>query len=117
MDTNQKRRRRFSVAFKKEKVKMIEDGQISVLQLSRIYDVSDTAIYKWKKKFGKMAADEWVVVQKESEGKVTQSLHKKIADLEGALGRETLEKTYLMLVVELASEHYGEDIKKKFSQR
>ena len=43
--------RHFSEAFKKEKVKMIEDKQITVLQLSKIYEVSDAAIYKWIRQY------------------------------------------------------------------
>ena len=43
--------RHFSEAFKKEKVKMIEEKQVTVLQLSRLYNVSQRAIYNWIKKY------------------------------------------------------------------
>jgi len=59
--------RQFSTDFKKEKVKQIDDGKITVLQLSRIYEVSSTAIYKWIRKYSRYAGqNERVVVQKES---------------------------------------------------
>ena len=42
-----KTRRHFSEAFKKEKVKMIEDRTMTVLQLGRIYEVSNVSVYNW----------------------------------------------------------------------
>ena len=59
--------RRFSTAFKKEKVELIDQGKLSVKEVSEIYEVSDTAIYRWIKKFSKIAKDERVIVEKVSE--------------------------------------------------
>ena len=60
--------RQFSTEFKKEKVRQIDEGKITVLQLSRIYEVSATAVYKWVRKYSRYAGqNEKVVVQKESE--------------------------------------------------
>ena len=49
MGIERKKRRTFSLAFKKEKVGLLDEGKISVKELSDIYEVSATAIYKWKK--------------------------------------------------------------------
>lgn len=44
--TQQKYNRQFSTVFKKEKVKQIEKGLVSVRAISEMYGVSHTAVYK-----------------------------------------------------------------------
>jgi transposase-like protein len=112
----QKRIRHFSEAFKIEKVKMIEEGQVTVLQLSRIYQVTDAAIYKWIRKYStRISKAERVVVEKESEGSKTIELLQKLAELERKVGQKQLQIEYLEKVIELGSEEVGFDIKKKFA--
>lgn len=107
--------RHFSEAFKKEKVKMLEHKEISVLELSKIYDVSATAIYNWIRKYSTLISKkERVVVEKESEGKKTLSLLKHISELERKIGQQQLSIDYLGKVIELASDEVGFDIKKKY---
>ena len=106
--------RRFSEAFKREKVKEIEEKTITVLQLSRIYDVSPTAIYKWIRKYSKHKGKrERVIVEKESESYKTYQLHRKVAELERLLGQKEIEISYLNKVIETGNEMLGEDLKKK----
>jgi transposase len=108
--------RHFSETFKQEKVKMIEDKQLTVLQLSRIYEVSQTAVYKWIRKYStRISHGEKYIVEKESEGTKTLELMKRIAELEQAVGRKQLEIDYLNTVIELGSAEIGIDIKKKFA--
>ncbi len=112
----QKRIRHFSEAFKIEKVKMIEDGQFTVLQLSRIYQVTDAAIYKWIRKYSTLISKaERFVVEKESEGSKTLELLQKLAEFERKVGQKQLQIDYLEKVIELGSEEVGFDIKKKFA--
>lgn len=113
-----KQNRRFSTAFKREKVKQLESGRISTLQLSRVYDVSTTAIYKWKRKYGKtLPAGERMVVEKESEGQKLMELLKRVSELEGKVGRQHLEIDYLEKIIEYGSEFTNTDIKKKFESK
>jgi transposase len=110
--------REFSTEFKKEKVKQIDEGKISVLQLSRIYEVSPTAVYKWVRKYSRYAGqNEKVVVQKDSEQAKTLSLLKKVAELEQLVGQKQVEVEYLKKVIEFGSEVTEMDIKKKFESR
>jgi transposase-like protein len=110
--------RQFSTEFKKGKVRQIDDGKISVLQLSRIYEVSSTAVYKWIRKYSRYAGqNEKVVVQKESEQAKTLLLLKKVADLEQLVGQKQVEVEYLKKVLEFGSEITETDIKKKFESR
>ena len=97
---------------------MIEDKQITVLQLSKIYEVSDAAIYKWIRKYStRIARVEKYVVEKESEGSKTLELMKHIAELERKVGQKQLQIDYLEKVIELGSEQVGVDIKKKYASQ
>lgn len=108
--------RRFSEAFKKEKVKLIENRQFTVKQLSRIYEVSETAIYKWIRTYStKISKSEKVVIEKESEGAKTLELLNQVAKLERKIGQKQLEIDYLEKVIELGNEEVGFDIKKKYA--
>ncbi|MEE9373678.1 MAG: hypothetical protein V3V00_11560 [Saprospiraceae bacterium] len=103
----------YSRTFKEEKVKMIEEGKITVIQLSKIYQVSRAAIYSWVSKYGRLPKTERLVVEKESEGSKSMEFLGRIKELEAALGRKDLENTYLRTVIEKANEYYKCDIEKK----
>jgi transposase-like protein len=110
--------RGFSAEFKKEKVKQIDDGKVTVLQLSRIYEVSTTSIYNWIRKYSRYAGQhEKIVVQKESEQARTERLLKKVSELERLVGQKQVEVEYLKKVIEFGSEITETDIKKKFESR
>ena len=103
----------FSVALKKEKVKLIDEGKLTVKQVSDLYDVSQTSVYNWIKKFTTITRDERVVVEKASEATRTQELYKHVRDLEQALGRKQMELDYYKEIVRLESELEGVDVEKK----
>jgi len=114
MNNQRKPRRTFSPAFKKEKVLLIEQGDLSVMELSLIYEVSRSAIYKWLRKYSKLAKTEQVVVEKKSEHKKNIELIKRIRELEQAVGRKQLELDYYKSFVEIINEQQGVDIEKKY---
>jgi len=108
--------KQFSVAFKKEKVAKIESKQLTVRQISRIYEVSETAVYKWIRKYStKISKAERLVIEKESEGAKTLELLKRVAELERIVGQKQLQIDYLEKSIELGSEEVGFDIKKKYA--
>jgi transposase-like protein len=110
--------RQFSTAFKKEKIKQFDEGKITVLQLSRIYEVSTTAIYQWIRNYSRYAGqNEKVIVQKESEQAKTERLLKKVSELERLIGQKQVEVEYLKKVIDFGSEITETDIKKKFESR
>lgn len=51
----------FSLTLKKEKVKLIDEGKITVKQVSDLYDVSQTSVYNWIRKYSTIRRDERVV--------------------------------------------------------
>jgi transposase len=103
----------FSLTLKKEKVKLIDEGKITVKQVCDLYDVSQTSVYNWIRKYSTIRRDERVVVEKISEASKTQMLYKQVRDLEQALGRKQMELDYYKEIVKLESEREGVDIEKK----
>lgn len=110
-------RRTFSTAFKKEKVSLLESGKISVKELSKIYEVSETSIYKWLRLFSKRGKTERIVVEKISEEKKNIELYSRIRDLEQIVGKKQMELDYYKSIVDIIKEEEGEDIEKKYKRR
>ena len=48
-----KMRSTFSIEFKKEKVLLIEQGKLKVSEVSKMYEVTQTAVYKWLLKYSR----------------------------------------------------------------
>lgn len=109
--------RYFSESFKKEKVKQLVAKQISIKELSELYDVSRTSVYKWLYQYSPHHKRGTIqVVEMESEALKTKVLLAKVAELERALGRKQLEVDFNNKVIEIASKEIGYDIKKKHGQ-
>lgn len=106
--------RYFSERFKKEKISQLVAKQVSIKELSELYDVSRTTLYKWLYLYSphhKRGTKQ--VIEMESEALKTKALLAKVAELERALGRKQLEIDFNNKLIELASEEVGYDIKKK----
>lgn len=109
--------RHFSEVFKREKVKLYEEGKLSVIQIQKMYNVSGTAVYNWIKRYGTIPKGERMVVEKESEELKVLFYMNKVAELERALGQLHLELTYSNEVISQASAALGIDIKKKYKSQ
>ena len=113
MKNERKLRRTFSIEFKKEKVSLIDSGKLTVREVSDIYDVSHTAVYKWIKKFSRIDKTERIVVEKISEEQKNKELLKRISELERIVGKKQLELDYYKTTIEVLNEQEGEDLVKK----
>lgn len=110
-------RRTFSTAFKKEKVALIDSGKISVRELSDVYGVSPTAIYKWLRKYSNLEKGERVVVEKISEEQKNRELLKRIEELERAVGKKQLELDYYKTALDIIQEQEGDGLVKKYKPK
>lgn len=111
-------RRIFSDTFKRQKVKELEAGLLSIAELSKLYSVSRQAIYKWLHKYSPHHKKGTVqVVQMESESKKTQQLLERVKDLERHVGLKQLEIDYLNKLLEVSSEELKIDLKKNFGTK
>lgn len=109
--------RRFSEAFKREKVSLITSRKMSVADVASSYGVSKTAVYKWVQKFSGLHKTERIVVEKVSEATKTRELLKHIQKLEVELGRLHLENVLQAAIIDCGSQLLGEDLKKKFDSK
>lgn len=109
-----KSRRRYSLEFKKKKIRELESGQTTVREIVELYGIHKSVIYNWKTKFGTYPKDEVLVIETESDFLKSQDLEKEIAKLKQLLGTAHIELSYWKEVCRSASEAYGEDVEKKF---
>lgn len=120
MQENMKKRverRVFSEEVKLELVRVIEKGESTVLEVSRIYSVSCTAVYKWLRKYSDLyKSNKRVIVESKSLSTKNLEQKKQIADLEKAVGQKQMRIDYLEKLLEVASERLGEDIEKKIGR-
>ncbi len=109
-------KRYFSEEFRIQKVKEIEQNQIGVSELCKLYSVSSTAVYNWMHKYSvHLKKGVTQVIEMESESRKTKLLQVRLAELERIVGQKQLQIDYLEKIIELGSEEVGIDIKKKFS--
>ena len=108
--------RYFSEEFRIQKVKEIEQNQIRIAELCKLYGITRAAVYKWIYKYSlhlKKGVNQ--VIEMESESRKTKLLQARLAELERIVGQKQLQIDYLEKIIELGSEEVGTDIKKKFS--
>jgi len=110
------RRRVFSNEFKKSKVADIIEKKITVTELSRLYGISRSSIYKWKAKYDPHYEPKTrIVIEMQSEAQKTKELLQRLAELERIIGQKQLEIDFKDKMIELASQELKVDIKKKYN--
>ena len=108
--------RYFSEDFKKKKVEELDKRIITLSELCRQYEVSSTAVYKWIYKYSLMRKKGIkMVVEAKSDTAKIQALKQHIAELEQLLGQKQFEVDFMNKQMEIVSEKYGIDFKKKAS--
>lgn len=110
-----KQRRTFSEEFKKSKVKELIEKRITVTEISRMYEVTRSAIYKWLYKYSLHHKQKTIlVVQMESEEQKTKYFMQRVSELERIVGQKQLELDFLNKLLEIGSAELGFDLKKNF---
>lgn len=106
----------FSVPFKKQKVKELLNKQTTIREISDLYGVSRSAVYKWLYKYSPHHERGTIqVVQMESEAAKTKLLQSRLKESEAMIGRQQLKIDYLEQLIELASKELGYDLKKNYA--
>lgn len=111
--------RYFSESFKKKKVEELDKKLTTVLDICKVYEVSNTAVYKWIYKYSIMRKKSIkMVVEPLSDTLKIKALKQHINELEQMLGRKQFEIDFLQKQIDLVTEELGVDFKKKvFGQR
>jgi transposase-like protein len=118
LEKKSRQNRYFSESFRKKKVKEIEQNIATISEISREYQVSKTAIYKWIYKYSHMyKKGQKQVVEAESDTQKIELLKKQVKELEQALGKKQLVIDFQDKVIDLAEEEYDIAIKKKYGAR
>lgn len=108
-----RRKRKFSEDFKLKIVKEYESGEFSVVEMTKIYDISYQTIYNWIYKYSKYNKQSIQVVEmKDSQAHKIKEMEARIKELERAVGQKQMNIDYLEKMIDLAKEHYDIDIKK-----
>ena len=106
--------RTLSEALKRKLIDELDKKVITIGQIIALYGVSRTAVYKWRYLYSVHYQKQTkVVIQMESEAFKVLFLNQRVAELERVIDQKQLEIDYLNKVIDLSSEKYGEDIKKK----
>lgn len=107
----------FSTAFKKEKVQQILEKKITVKQISDLYRVSRSAVYKWLYQYSELEPGVKTVVQMQSEEQKSKALLHRVAELERIIGQKQLELDLNQKIFEYLDQELGYDVKKKYEQK
>jgi transposase-like protein len=108
--------RKYSEEFKRELVKIFESGKFSILQLSKLYGVPFSLIYKWIYRYSpNNEKGVRIVEMKESSTSKLKSLEQKVKDLEQVVGQKQIQIEFLEKMIEIAEKELKIDIKKKSS--
>jgi transposase-like protein len=116
MSIDERRIRRFSESFKTAKVREIEQGKTKISDICKQYEVSNTNVYRWISKYGKMKTKKIrTIVETESDTQQLLALKKKVAELERIIGQKQILLDFKDKMIDIAEEMYGVDIKKKLT--
>ena len=106
--------RYFSEDFKRKKVEEIDKRITTISDICKEYDVSNTAVYRWVYKYSLMRKKGVkMVVEAQSDTAKIKALKEHIKELEQLLGQKQFEVDFMEKQMEIASEDYGVDFKKK----
>ncbi|MGN6491113.1 MAG: transposase [Agriterribacter sp.] len=109
---------RYSISFKQKVVKEVEEG-LSISSAARLYGIKGgQTIQTWLRKFGKNhLLNKIVRVEMKGEKDRVKELEAEIKKLKIALADTTMHNHLLENIIDLASEHYGSDIKKNLGSQ
>lgn len=110
---------RYSISFRRQVVKEIEEEGLSLSQAARRYGIKGgSTIQRWLKTFGKNhLLNKIVRVEMKGEKDRVRELEAEIKKLKIALADATLEKRTLETLLAVVNEHYQTDVKKNLGQQ
>lgn len=113
-----KEQRYFSEQARITIVELIDNGEFTVAEITRRYQVSPNAVYKWIKKYSPYYQPPLrKVVEGKSEYKRRKELEEELSRTYELLGQSQAKAMLLEKVLELASAHYQKDLKKTFGSK
>jgi len=110
--------RYFSESFRQTKVKEIDRNLTTVTSVSREYEVSRSAVYKWIYKYSFYRKRQIrQIIEPMSDTNKIKELQAKIRELERLVGQKQIQLEFKEKMIEIAEEMYHIDIKKKLGSK
>jgi transposase len=103
--------RLYSESFKRRVVSEIEGGKLSIVEATREYGTTKTAVKRWLQDYGKYRPKQSIVEV------VMKDEREKIAELEKALAEAHLKIRLYDKMIELAEKDHKLDLKKSIGPR
>lgn len=113
MTTDERRRRRFTEDFRKAQVNLIESGELTVSEVSKLYEVKPDNVQRWLKKLGTIAVPKPIIISDGKEINRLKELEKENKRLLEIIGKQQVELFYTKTLVDIAKSRLGEDFEKK----
>jgi transposase len=111
-----RKHRKYSEDFKKGLVASYERGEFSILQLEKLYGISNVSIYNWVYKFSAFNEKGCRIVEmKDSNQTKLKELTNKVKQLEQMVGQKQMAIEYLEKMIELAKTELNIDLKKNYN--
>lgn len=113
LTTEERRRRRFTEAFKKEQVALIERGEVKVTEVARMYQVKADSVMRWVRRYSGDSLPETIIIASKSDYDHVRALEKEVLALKQLIGDQQMRIVYMEHLVALARERLGNDFEKK----
>lgn len=114
MKQSQKVKKVYSEDWKREKIRLLEAGELRAIDLARLYGVATSSVYRWRKEFGTEPPVETVVMEQDSDYLKCLSMQKQMDDQLGTIGKMHIQIEFLKGVISQIDKLYNIDAKKKF---
>ena len=106
--------RYFGEKFKKDIVQKVERNELSIAEVSTLYNVSRTSVYKWVYKYSKLYKKGYKqIIEPMSSSKKVKDLQNHIKELEQIVGQKQIKIDFFEKLIEIAEQDYNIDIIKK----
>ena len=116
LTVRERQNRNFSEDFKRKKVSELDRNLLTIAELSREYQVTRAAVYKWIYKYSGMRKKGLKqVVEAKSDSRKLLQMKAEIKELQRIIGEKQIKIDFQEKVIAFAEAEYKIDIKKKFS--
>jgi len=106
--------RYFGEKFKKDIVRKVERNELIVSEVSTLYNVSRSSVYKWVYKYSKLYQKGYKqIIEPMSSSKKIKDLQNRIKELEQIVGQKQIKLDFFEKLIEIAEQDYNIDIVKK----
>ena len=113
MTVEERHRRRFSEDFRKQQVQLIEGGELSIGEVSRLYEVKRTSIKRWLIKYGTQKFPEKILITNGSEIDRLKDLEREVRRLKEIIGEQQVHIINQKGIIRLAERRLGNGFEKK----